>query len=432
VADVSRDLAPQNFPSAGEKAFVWVTLFLSTGACQNLWLDTHIAPTQKANVGSASITILIYLVTLVLLALHCKGWVRLFLREWPLVTIAGLATISAFWSEAPTASIRYGVGLLFTFLFGLYFGLRYSFKQQIRLLAAVFSVCIVCSFIFGLFDLGTSLDVEAGVTGWYGAFTQKNSLGMIMTLSTLVFLFWRRIDPDHRGIASIGVLGSFVLVSLSQSMTSIVTVALLLALIPYLRWMARAGTRRFVAGVICLASAALFSLAYLVTHVPLATALIGKGMTLTGRLQIWVFSILMALRRPWLGYGQGAFWMNDEGALRIQRALGWAVPHSHNGLLEIWLGLGACGLVVVLFGFTFYIWRSLRFLRQNRVPEAAWPFLFFTFLFLTNLTEVTFLTRNTIFMLMYSTVAVASAPASSVEHKRRAFAMPGQEPAFQS
>ncbi len=432
MPDAGRDLAAQDFPSAIEKAFVGVVLFLSTGACQNLWLDTHVAATQNANVGSASITLLIYLVTLVLLALHCKGWIGIFLREWPLVTIGALATISAIWSEAPIVSLRYGVGLLFTFLFGVYFAVRYSLKQQMRLLASVLGICIVCSFIFGLFGLGTSFDVDIGVAGWYGAFTQKNSLGMMMTLSTLVFLFWKRIDPDHSGIASLGVLGSITLVLLSRSLTSIVTVAFLLALLPYLRWIARAGRRRFVAGIVCLASAALFSLAYLVTHVSTVTALTGKGMTLTGRLQIWVFSILMALRRPWLGYGFSVFWMNDEGAVRIQRAIGWPVPHSHNGYLEIWLGLGVCGLFVFLCGFAFYVWRSLRFLMRNPSPEAAWPFLFFTLLFLTNFTEVTLLTRNTVFMVMYSAAAVSTAPASSVGHKWRAVTLAGQKPALQS
>ena len=71
--------------------------------------------------------------SLVLLALHCKGWIGLFLREWPLVAIGGLAIISAIWSEAPAVSIRVRTGLLFTFLFGVYFGIRYSLKEQIRL-----------------------------------------------------------------------------------------------------------------------------------------------------------------------------------------------------------------------------------------------------------------------------------------------------------
>jgi hypothetical protein len=35
-------------------------------------------------------------------------------------------------------------------------------------------------------------------------------------------------------------------------------------------------------------------------------------------------------------------------------------------------------------------------------------------------------------MVMYSTVAVSTAPASSVGHKWRAVAMPNQEPALQS
>ena len=34
----------------------------------------------------------------------------------------------------------------------------------------VLGICIVCSFIFGLFGFGTSVDVDEGVAGWYGAF----------------------------------------------------------------------------------------------------------------------------------------------------------------------------------------------------------------------------------------------------------------------
>ena len=74
------------------------------------------------------------------------------------------------------------------------------------------------------------------------------------------------------------------------------------------------------------------------THVPTVTAITGKSITLTGRLQLWVFPSLMALRRPWLGYGLGAFWMNDEGAVRIQRALGWTVPHCAQWILRDLVG----------------------------------------------------------------------------------------------
>ena len=47
MPNVHRDLPAEDFPSAGEKAFVGVALFLSTGACQNLWLNTHVAPTPE-------------------------------------------------------------------------------------------------------------------------------------------------------------------------------------------------------------------------------------------------------------------------------------------------------------------------------------------------------------------------------------------------
>lgn len=424
MTDPEKPSQPVEPPSGAERSFVVIALLLSTGAFQNLWLDTHSAVTQDASPVGTSITGLIYLIALFLLIRHCKGFIQLFLREWPLVAMAGFAIASAFWSEVPEISFRHGIGLLLTFLFGAYFALRYSPRDQVRLLAWVLGICLIFSFIFGVLGVGTSLDTDIGVVGWYGVFTQKNSLGNMMVLSVLVFLHWKRIEPEHSGLASIGLMGSLVLVTLSQSMTSIIAVVLLLVLMPYLRWTARKGVRWVAAGFTFLAAAGAFSLAYVATHLPEVTALLGKSVTLTGRLQLWVFSFVMAVQRPWLGYGYDAFWMNDAGAIRIQHAAGWSAPHSHNGFLEIWLGLGLCGLGVFLFGFARYVWRSLKFLPRRPLPEATWPLLFLTVTFVTNITQVTLLYRNSINMVLYASISLLTAPGSVGARKRLVVATP--------
>ncbi len=301
-------------PSRAEKLFAIVALLLSAGAFGNLWAGAEVSA-ESSIVGVGSIYVVLYLIMLFLLKRHCKGYSRLFLSEWPLVTSAAFAMASALWSEAPATSFKYGFNLLLTFLFGLYLGVRYSLKDLLKLLAWVLGICIVFSFIFGFFGLGTSVDAGDGVLGWYGVFSQKNNLGTIMTLSAIVFLLWKRVEPEHRWLSSIGFLGSLALVALSRSTTSMVTLGVLLLLMPCLQWMVGKGARRTVAGFTFLIAVGSALFAYIATHLAVVTGLLGKSVTLTGRLQLWLLCGVMALQRPWLGYGYEAFWMEDRQQL---------------------------------------------------------------------------------------------------------------------
>lgn len=403
--------APAEPAANAERLFAAVALLFSTGAFLNLGIVPGEVPSGAAGVVSLPVTGLIYLITLFLLIRHCKGFVTVFLREWPLVALAGIAMASALWSQVPATSFRHGVGLLFTFLFGTYLAMRYSLRDQLRLLAWALGICVVFSYVFSLLGLGTSVDAGLGVSGWYGVFGQKNGLGEMMVLSALVFLFWKRAEPEHKWLANAGFFGSIVLIVLSRSMTSVLVFGLLMILLPYLRWAARKSTGWMVAGIVLLAGVGTASLLYVVTHLPELTGLLGKSATLTGRIQIWIVSTVMALRRPWLGYGYNAFWLPDKWYVqRIWTLLGWRVPHAHNGFLELWLELGLCGLGVFLVGFIVYVWRALRFLVERVGPEATWPLAFLAFIFLLNITEVTLLDRNSIFVVVYTVVAVSTSP----------------------
>lgn len=408
--------APLLAPASGaEKLFVVFVLVLSAGAFQSLWMAPEQAQRAAGTLLMQVLWTLIYGVTMYLFLRHCKQPLRRLFSAWPLVVLCAFAMASIFWSQAPGLTFRRSVALSLTLLFGVYLVSRFSLKEQLRLLVWTCWVCIIFSFIFGVLGLGTSVDAGQGVPGWYGIFVQKNGLGRMMALSVLTFIFWKRVEPERKWLANAGLLGSIALVALSRSMTAVLVLAMLLGLSPYLRWMVRKSTRRMVASAALLAVAGMATLLYVATHMEQVTGLLGKSATLTGRIQLWILSFVMALRRPWFGYGYNAFWsQNQIDTVRIWRVVGWTAPNAHNGFLEVWLELGSVGLALLLLVFCYYVVCSLKFLRERRgVGAAAWPVIFLVFNLITNLTEVDFLSRNSFFFILFVASALATQPGLS-------------------
>lgn len=360
----------------------------------------------ESSFGAKAIWYLSYIVMITLFLRKCSQRGQKLFAVGPVAAVAVFALASTVWSQAPMLSLRHSLVLGFALLFGVYFGTRFDLKDQLRLLAWVCGICIIFSFIFGLFGLGTAVDAWKGVEGWYGIFIQKNILGRTMVVSVLTFFFWGLAEPKHKWLARIGLLASFILVILSQSMTSILVLAALVPVVPYLHWVLRKGRTQMVAGTLALLLCGSALALYVITHLSKVTELIGKGPTFTGRIQVWILSCVMALRRPWLGYGYSAFWLqSQQSTLRIWEALGLRMPSAHNGYIELWLELGAIGTGLFLLGFFYYAICALRLVRQDSRPAAAWPLALFVFLILMDLSEPIFLGGDSIFFVLYVAAA---------------------------
>jgi exopolysaccharide production protein ExoQ len=341
---------PAALPNSGEKCFVVLVLLLSTGAFSNLRVNGPILVQQMGG-GIAAMEVLwliVYLVTIVLYFRCCVRPLRGLLAVTPFFVLAAFAFASASWSQDPALSVRRSLALGLTVVFGVYFASRFTLKSQFRLLAWTFAICIIFSFFFQL--LGLNPDV--GTPGWYGIFYIKNELGRVMVLSALIFLFWMRVEPEHKRMGGAGFVGSLALVALSRSMTSVVVLFLLMVLLPYLRWTLRKSVRWAVAGIAFLLIVGTSSVIYVVAHLEEITGFLGRSPTLTGRVPLWILSFVMALRRPWLGYGFNAFWLPDNMYVqKIWNLLRWQPPHAHNGFLELWLELGLVGAALFLLVF---------------------------------------------------------------------------------
>jgi O-antigen ligase len=294
--------------------------------------------------------------------------------------------------------------LVLTTLFGAYVGSRFPRSEFLRLLAIVCGIVAVCSLVFGLLGLGTPVD---NTPGWYGIFVQKNVLGRIMAFAVLLFLIASRAQSSGPVVLRGGLILCALLLALSKSVTGLAVTALailFLMVAPVLRkslW-------RLTLGLLALGSLGVFALFWVISNLNTVTDLIGRDITMTGRLKLWVVSFLMALRHLWLGYGYYAFWLGQNGPSRyIWMLVHWHAPHPHNGLLSVWLDLGLIGVALVALAYFVYLTRAVRLYRRTDAPEAIWPLLYFVFFLLANLTESSVLTANGIFWMLFVAAGIS-------------------------
>jgi len=414
----------QTSPGHAEKVFTFLLLLFSTGAFTNLTFNAADGPEAgQGQAGMQLIWALLYAIVVILLFRKCKKALKEAFREHLLWALMLLPLASTIWSDSPAVSLRRGIALLLTCAFGIYLTARYSLSQQIRLLASVCGLSVLLSYPFGLLGLGTPS--EEFESAWYGIFAHKNDLGRMMALSIVVFLLLTRIDPAKKAVLWTGISLAFVLLLLSQSSTALVALAAMIAVFPFCRAIIR--DRHGVA------RASIFGCVVLVAGVYWASnnfkdvlAFFGRDITLTGRLPLWILSIVMAIRRPWLGYGYNAFWLGPGSpSERIWSLMAWHPPHAHNGLIELWLELGMLGVGLFLTGFFVYAFRAVRFLQSNGGAELIWPLVFLVLLVLTNITEVTILSRNNIFWILYTAVAFTVSPRNRRYERLAALTRPG-------
>ena len=120
----------------------------------------------------------------------------------------------------------------------------------------------------------------------------------------------------------------------------------------------------------------------------LARGNVENTMALTGRIPLWEALVPEIKEHPWLGVGFAAFW-NPGVLFSMEQRAGFPVVSAHNGFLDMLLGTGIIGLVIIL-AFCFYT-MAVAIGRARRGDPLGWlVFLFVAFYTLQNLTVSTF------------------------------------------
>lgn len=388
-------------PSMGEYLLVVLVLLLESGAFSTLTVTQgEIANQTGGSFVWQIFWVLVYLTTLGLLYRHCPGFLRQFFQAWPLIALVTLGILSTLWSDDPALTFRRGVLLSFSMVFGFYLARRFSLKEQLHLLAWLCGICIFFSIPFGLLHLGATPDFYPNA--WHGIFSQKNDLGKMMALSAVVFLVLGKAEANVRWRTRVGLLAALILLVLSHSATALVLTVLMFVFF-WLSGTLRKSFGKAVAGMALLTLGGMGALYWAVTHLATFTGALGRGVTMSGRLQLWALCIVMALRKPWLGYGYNAFWLGMHGpSWRIWQALGVPIVHAHDVFIQVWLDLGLVGLGLLLLTFTVYTIRGILLVRRTTPPEAVWPLMILVFYFLYSVTEITIISGSPVFTMVFS------------------------------
>jgi O-antigen ligase len=321
--------------------------------------------------------------------------------QWTLA-LAALAVASTLWSQFPLYTIRRSVPFALAGVFGLYLAMRFPVRRQLGILRVTMLALAAGTVVMALVFPKLGLDMSAGHhADWQGLFTQKNTCGRMMVLSTAVLLAdWK---PTWQRVLSAGLF--LLVLYMSGSRSAWLVEGAVLALWGALLLAKRVdGPSRVMAA---LATMCMLPVAMGAGYASRSTLLgwLGRDPTLSGRTLIWRQVWMFIAQRPWLGWGYEAFWRGLRGeAFRVVTAVRFMVFHAHNGFLEIRLDLGLAGLALFTLSY-LRAWRRLwPALRRGEVERVMWAVFVLALIVLYDLDENTLLTYNGVFWVLYVSV----------------------------
>jgi O-antigen ligase len=116
------------------------------------------------------------------------------------------------------------------------------------------------------------------------------------------------------------------------------------------------------------------------------TQAVGRDPSFTGRTELWRMLLKIGARHPFLGAGYGGYFGTPGN--EFQEVYGYVV--GHNGLLDVFVELGAAGLILVLaFHLRFY--RQFRWGLNSFFDWGVFGLCFLIMSWLLNFSESLFL-----------------------------------------
>lgn len=379
-------------------------------------LSPAVSTEQSLNMSSdptpamSAISTLIYGLVLLNFLFYWRVLLSLTVSSKLVLLLPLLALLSALWSQDTAVTIRRAIVLLLVSLAGVWIGQLFSRQELSKLVTVTGLLICVCTFAAALFSPHIVLGTVDN--GWRGLFTQKNAHGAFMAL-VVVSAIHSKFDR-FAIVKYATILMASSLLLLSRSSTSLVAVVITLAALPL--WRLSRVPAKWTAQALIFAVGLFWLTGFLITTYSAELFdVLGKNSTLTGRTQLWGLILNSISRRPLLGYGYNGFWLGLRGeSLTIIAASGWIVPHAHNGLLDVLLGLGVVGGIVFLTSFARLLTMLVRDAgRSGATLDVLWPASFIALLVVVNSTESLLLSSNSIFWLLY--VAIYAGLSSQSE-----------------
>ena len=401
-----------------EKVCLYSFLLMTIGSFTVLFMgaDLHERTLDEGNLGTniglrATIA-LVYAGSAFLILLRYKSVLLALRQVWFTGLLVVWASLSTAWSVDPQTTIRRSAILLSTAVFGVYLGSRYKTAELQRIVFHFFVVVIVASLV--LLAVKPSYAVDTFHANAFRGITEhKNLFGEYMGIFLVLCVTYS--FHSKAGLKRcFSVLVAAAAVVVSHASTALLAAAGALAFLPILL-IFRFTPRQIPAILLGTTVSYALVIEILIKHADFLLSGLGKDSTLTGRAEIWAYVLQSISRRPLAGYGYDAFWQGLHGeSLTLTSLVGWQVPHSHNGYLEVLLGLGSIGLGFLLLSALKMAKDSVYYLRAERGPTGLWPAGLLAYFLLHALAEASLLVRDGLSFLLF----VAFSTSVALERRR--------------
>ena len=338
------------------------------------------------------------------------------LLAWP-----ALAMVSSLWSLTPWSSLYQGVQLLMTLLVGY---LASSLLDTRRLvLALVLGLALgECASLLLLALHSPAAIAEDGA--WTGVYPHKNVLGSMMVLQIMSCVVLV-MDGRHRRLAALLILPAAVLLFGSRSGTSLLALALSLAVVPPVLCYRRGTTSfGFCIGLAILGGAALAAILIAGGNVTAAIlGQLGKDDTLSGRTVLWQFGFAQIRAAPVIGIGYKAFWESDQtSAAYLRYVIGQELWFFHNNFVDVGVAFGGVGLTVFCWGLMKAVGRSFSIVARDPLVLQLWRPMFVIYVIVEATAECPLFQNHSLQQLLLA-VATALPLAATASRNRQAFAV---------
>ncbi|MDP2573396.1 O-antigen ligase family protein [Vibrio penaeicida] len=216
-------------------------------------------------------------------------------------------------------------------------------------LVKFFTVVVIINFVYVIVfpQYGMMSGIHSGA--WRGLFAHKNGAGSFFaTISIIFFQKWwfesKRRDFKQFGLFSI----CFLMVAMSKSVTALLTMVIVVSTFFVVLVVI---SKPLIRQKIVLLSFYFVGLAFVVSLLNIFLHdifyFLGKDPTLTGRTGLWEVLFDLILDKPLLGYGFGVF-TRPEIMYQYSSAFGWAAKTTHSSYMDLVLGIGIPGSILVL------------------------------------------------------------------------------------
>lgn len=388
-----------------EKILTILLLLIAVGA-----LTIH--PAQEVSMTTLGgdkldtlFNIVSYLILFYFLILYWKGFLYVTTKSPLQFFLLAIVIFSILWSEDLTSSLTYIKGLIRVYFIAIYLAMRYSLREQMRLIAWALGAAALLSMIFSAFIPGYIHKSHELVGMWSGIYGHKNELGYMMNWSAGVFLHLALSSSRYRWLmwALCGL--SICLIVLTRSTTSLAILLTMILLLPFYQSLKKTN---YKLQVITITSALMLLILFsmlLINNAETVIGTSGKDLTFNGRSDVWELVISKVLERPWLGYGYYGFW-TTSAASNLRATYDWA-SNAHNGFLELLLDLGFLGFLTFVAGFIrFFVMALTRIVSVAKKPEDYWPMQMLIIIIIVNFSEARLLTPGWNW-LMYVTTSLS-------------------------